>query len=192
MQKLWLGMMMAALLVVGLGGCTTAPRSQADRESLARNVQTTVDDFTARDVGMAALFDQAHGYAVFPSVGKGAVGVGGAYGRGQAFENGRLVGYCDLTQGTIGLALGGQAYSEVIFFENQRAMDQFKYGNLEFSAQVSAVAANAGASADANYRDGVMVFTMIRGGLMYEASLGGQGFSYEPIVSHEKPGQRAE
>jgi len=192
MQKLWLGMMMAALLVVGLGGCTTAPRSQADRESLARNVQATVDDFTARDVGMAALFDQAHGYAVFPSVGKGAVGVGGAYGRGQAFENGRLVGYCDLTQGTIGLALGGQAYSEVIFFENQRAMDQFKYGNLEFSAQVSAVAANAGASADANYRDGVMVFTMARGGLMYEASLGGQGFSYEPIVSHEKPGQRAE
>lgn len=191
MTKTILAMLTAVLVVGGLGGCSTAPRSQADRESLTRNVQATIADFEGVDAGMAALFDQAHGYAVFPSVGKGAVGVGGAYGRGQAFENGRLIGYCDLTQGTIGLALGGQAYSEVIFFEDQRALDQFKYGNLEFSAQVSAVAANAGASADADYRDGVMVFTMIRGGLMYEASVGGQGFTYEPITSNDKP-QRVE
>lgn len=173
-------------LAMGLGGCSTAPGSQADRDALGRNVQVTIDQFRDRDPGMDMLFDQAYGYAVFPSVGKGAIGVGGAYGRGQAFENGRLIGYCDLTQATIGLALGGQAYSEVIFFEDAASLDRFKYNNLEFSAQVSAVAANAGASADAAYRDGVMVFTMIRGGLMYEASVGGQGFTYEPLREAEE------
>lgn len=183
--------LIGALVVVGLGGCSTAPRSESDRAALTQNVRATIEDFKLRDVGMAALFEQAHGYAVFPSVGKGAVGVGGAYGRGQAFENSRLIGYCDLSQATIGLALGGQAYSEVIFFEDAASLDRFKYNNLEFSAQVSAVAANAGASADANFRDGVMVFTMVRGGLMYEASVGGQGFTYEPIaeapVTRPKP-----
>lgn len=173
------------VLTVVMGGCATAPDTEADRAALNQKVRSTIEDFKLRDAGMAALFDQAYGYAVFPSVGKGAVGIGGAYGRGQAFENGRLIGYCDLTQATIGLALGGQAYSEVIFFEDASSLDQFKYNNLEFSAQVSAVAANAGASADANYRDGVMVFTMTRGGLMYEASVGGQGFTYEPIPADD-------
>ncbi|MFI4861394.1 MAG: YSC84-related protein [Phycisphaerales bacterium JB063] len=176
LMVLALGVMMAVL-----GGCATSPGSQADRAALTSNVQSTIQDFTARDAGMAALFNQAYGYAVFPSVGKGGVVVGGAYGRGQAFENGRLIGYCKLEQGTVGLQLGGQSYSEVIFFEDEIALDRFKYNTLEFSAQVSAVAVTAGASADARYTDGVMVFTLPRGGLMFEASVGGQGFTFEPI-----------
>ncbi|MEM9414404.1 MAG: YSC84-related protein [Planctomycetota bacterium] len=183
MKHVGLTVLVLGALLVSLGGCSTAPKSQADREALARDVQIAIEQFESRDAGLAALFDQAHAYAVFPSVGKGAVGVGGAYGRGQAFEGGQVVGFCDLTQATIGLQLGGQAYSEVIFFEDAQSFERFKFNNLEFSAQVSAVAANAGASADAAFRDGVMVFTMTRGGLMYEASVGGQGFTFEPIPS---------
>ena len=182
MHRTFLLPAVVVLALVVLGGCSTAPGSADDRVRLSRNVQATIHDFTFRDPGLAALFEQAHGYAVFPSVGKGAVGVGGAYGRGQVFKGGGLIGYCDLTQATIGFQLGGQAYSEVIFFEDDRALDRFKYNNLEFSAQVSAVAANAGASADANFHDGVLVFTMVRGGLMYEASVGGQGFTYQPLA----------
>ncbi len=128
---------------------------------------------------MQQLFDSASGYAVFPTVGKGAIGVGGAYGRGQLFEDGQVGGFCDLTQGTIGFQLGGQAYSELIFFETATALTRFRRGNFAFAAQASAVAATAGASADADYESGVIVFTMAKGGLMFEASVGGQKFNFE-------------
>ncbi len=128
---------------------------------------------------MQELFDDAAGYAVFPSVGKGAIGVGGAYGRGELFEYGQVTGFCDISQATIGFQLGGQAYSELIFFETANALTRFRRGNFAFAAQVSAVAATAGVSADADYESGVIVFTMTKGGLMYEASVGGQKFSFE-------------
>ncbi len=129
---------------------------------------------------MQELFDDAAGYAVFPSVGKGAIGIGGAYGRGELFEYGYVTGFCDISQATIGFQLGGQAYSELIFFETANALTRFRRGNFAFAAQVSAVAATAGVSADADYEHGVIVFTMAKGGLMYEASVGGQKFSFEP------------
>ncbi|RPJ35986.1 MAG: hypothetical protein EHM35_08900, partial [Planctomycetaceae bacterium] len=122
------------------------------------------------------------GYAVFPTVGKGAVGVGGAFGRGELIQGGRVVGYCSLTQASIGLALGGQAYSELIFFETPEALQKFKSGDYTFSAQVSAVALKSGASANAKYADGVAVFTMGEEGLMVEASVGGQRFSFQPVA----------
>ncbi len=106
--------------------------------------------------------------------------MGGAYGRGELFEDGTVTGFCDLTQGTIGFQLGGQAYSELIFFENRGALLHFKSGNFAFAAQASAVAATAGASTDADYESGVIVFTMAKGGLMFEASIGGQKFSFVP------------
>jgi lipid-binding SYLF domain-containing protein len=118
---------------------------------------------------------------VFPGVGKGGVGVGGAYGRGELFEGGKLAGYCTLTQASIGLQLGGQKYTELIFFETKAALDRFKSGNFAFAAQASAVALKSGASANAKYAGGVAVFTMGEAGLMYEASIGGQKFSFEPI-----------
>jgi lipid-binding SYLF domain-containing protein len=142
-------------------------------------VQGTIAQFQKNDPGLKGWFSGAYGYAVFPSVGKGGAGIGGAYGKGEVYEQGKLVGYTSLSQATIGFQLGGQAYSEVIFFKDKAAFDRFTGGKFELSAQASAVAATAGASADANYRSGVAVFTMARGGLMYEASVGGQKFSYE-------------
>jgi len=142
----------------------------------------TVQAFKMRDSGIGKWFDTAFGYAVFPTVGKGAIGVGGAHGSGVVYKQGEPVGSAAMTQATIGLQLGGQAYTEIIFFQHRAAFDQFTTGNLAFSAQVSAVALTAGASADADYNKGVAVFTMTKGGLMYEASIGGQKFSYRPFA----------
>jgi lipid-binding SYLF domain-containing protein len=114
-------------------------------------------------------------------VGKGGIGVGGAYGRGEVFEQGKMIGYCDLTQATIGLQLGGQSYTEIICFQNKEALENFKSGKLKFAAQASAVAIKAGAGANLKYSDGVSVMTMSEAGLMYEASIGGQSFSFQPI-----------
>src|SRR5262249_18919993 len=106
---------------------------------------------------------------------------GAALGDGQLFEQGRLIGYCDLTQGTIGLQLGGQSYSEIILFENKAALDRFKAGEFATSAQATAVAASSGASATAKYNGGVMIFVTNEKGLMGEASVGGQKFTYQPL-----------
>jgi lipid-binding SYLF domain-containing protein len=116
-----------------------------------------------------------------PKVGKGAVGVGGAYGRGEVFERGTKIGYCDMSQATIGLALGGQAYTEIIAFENKAALESFKMGQLKLAAQATAVALKAGASANAKYTEGVSVLTASEEGLMVEAAIGGQTFSFQPL-----------
>jgi len=137
-----------------------------------------IAEFKKADPGMQTFFDKAWGYVVFPTVGKGAIGIGGAYGKGVVFEKGKSIGLSSISQLTIGFQLGGQAYREIIFFENKAALDDFKAGHFEFGAQVSAVAVTAGASADADYDGGVAVFTMAKGGLMYEASVGGQKFSF--------------
>jgi len=128
----------------------------------------------------AGEFSEAHGYAVFPTVGKGAVGVGGAHGSGDVYEGGHIIGHATLTQVTVGFQLGGQAYSEFIFFHDKTALDDFTKGQFELDAQASAVALTAGASGDMPYRKGIAIVTMAKGGLMYEASVGGQKFSYKP------------
>jgi len=166
---------------LGLVGCSTTPKSAEKRAALDSEVQAALDTAKKTDPGLQKFFDTAAGYAVFPTVGKGAVGVGGAFGRGQLFEHGQVTGYCKLTQASVGLALGGQAYTELIFFEDQAALDRFKSGNYAFSAQASAVALKSGASANAKYADGIAVFTMGEAGLMFEASVGGQKFSFEPL-----------
>jgi len=166
-------------------GCSTYKDSggagqSSDTHRLEANAKAAVVTFKAQDPSMGKFFKSAHGYAVYPTVGKGGLGIGGAYGKGELFEQGEKVGYCDLSQATIGFQLGGQAYSEIIFFQTTSAFSQFKSGNYAFSAQASAIAASAGVSADADYDKGVAVFTMAKGGLMYEASVGGQKFSFVP------------
>jgi len=147
----------------------------------ADDVAAVIRKFQEGDPGMQAWFREAYGYAVFPSVGKGGIGIGGAHGKGLVYEQGRLVGKSTITQVTIGFQLGGQAFSEVIFFKDKTALDDFTRGNFEMGAQVSAVALTAGASADLAYNGGVAVVTATKGGLMYEATVGGQKFSYEAI-----------
>ncbi len=124
-------------------------------------------------------FNSAYGYAVFPSIGKGGLGLGGATGNGTIYRGGAIVGDCRMTQVTIGFQAGGQAYSEIIFFMDKAAFDRFTGDNFEFSAQATAVAVTAGASFDVDYRDGILIFTHAKGGLMYEASVGGQKFKTE-------------
>jgi lipid-binding SYLF domain-containing protein len=168
-----------ALVVVLQAGCSTTPQSDDDRVALENKVENAIAQALKQDPSLQKFFDSAAGYAVFPTVGKGAVGVGGAFGRGELYEGGVSVGYCTLTQASIGLALGGQAYTEIIFFEKPAAVNTFKSGNFAFAAQATAVALKSGVGANAKYADGVAVFTMGEAGLMYEASIGGQKFSYE-------------
>ena len=165
----------ATLLVMPI--LAAAPRSVASDEHA--DVVKTISAFKEKDPSIAKFFGSAAGYAVFPTIGKGAIGIGGAHGTGELLVGGSALGKTSMTQVTIGLQLGGQAYSEVVFFEKPDKLDAFKKGDFEFAAQVSAVALKAGASANAKYTDGVLVFTMAKGGLMYEASVGGQKFGYE-------------
>ncbi len=173
---------LAALVACALAaaGCETAPRSDSDRQVLSIRSREALDAFKRADPSLERTLREARGYAVFPSVGKGAVGIGGAYGRGEVYENGRMIGYCDLRQGTIGLQLGGQEYMELIVFRTVEALERFKTGTFEFSGQASAVAVRAGASETASYEQGVAVFTATKAGLMFEASIGGQKFTFEP------------
>ncbi|HEY6106414.1 MAG TPA: YSC84-related protein [Anaeromyxobacteraceae bacterium] len=153
----------------------------AARADDVKDAQETVAVFKRTDPGLSRFFERSVGWAVFPTVGKGAIGIGGAHGSGVLFEGGKAAGTCALTQVTIGFQLGGQAYSEIIFFERAATLADFKKGALALAAQVSAVAAAEGASANAKYQLGVAVFTIAKGGLMYEASVGGQKFSFEPF-----------
>jgi lipid-binding SYLF domain-containing protein len=174
-RKLISGLIVACL-TVGMVGIAIAGWDPAN-EKRARN---TIAEFKKTDPGIDTFFKKAHGYAVFPEITKGAVGIGGAAGDGTVFERGAAIGSSSMTQVTIGLQLGGQTYSEVIFFKDKAALDNFKHGNYEVSANASAIALKEGASKTADYSNGVAIFTMGKGGLMFEASIGGQKFSYEP------------
>jgi len=158
-----------------------APSGPALADDAVKEAQDTADVFKKTDPSLSKFFAESVGWVVFPTVGKGAIGIGGAGGSGILFEHGAAVGKAKLVQITIGLQLGGQAYSELVFFEDAASLGDFKKGNFALAAQVSAVAAAAGASANAKYERGVAVFTMTKAGLMYEASVGGQKFSYEPF-----------
>ncbi|MDG2046447.1 MAG: hypothetical protein P8J79_04455 [Halioglobus sp.] len=160
---------------------------------------------TFRNAGESGtFFDKSVGYAVFPTIGKGGIGIGGAYGEGRVYRDGVAIGTSDMAQVTIGLQFGGQAFSQIIFFENENALINFISGNFEFSADASAVAITAGASAGANtgggasaglsggkndadttslggFRKGMAIFTIAKGGLMYQATLGGQKYSYTAL-----------
>jgi lipid-binding SYLF domain-containing protein len=152
------------------------------------------------------FFDTAYGYAVFPTVGEGGLIVGGALGKGRIYVHGKLVGDAKLKQLSAGLQAGGKAYSEIIFFEDKRALDEFESGKFEFTAGASAIAitAAAGASVGTNgvqanasgtennatavgqYNKGMAVFTVAKGGLMYAAAIAGQKFSYKPRGAPEE------
>jgi len=158
----------------------------------------TIANFKKADES-GRFFANAYGYAVFPTIGKGGVGVGGAYGEGRVYEKGKLIGSTSMTQLSVGFQLGAQGFSQIIFFENQAALQKFTQGEFEFGAEASAVAitlaagakagttgATAGASVEkdkaknlGNYVNGMVVFTLVKGGLMYEATVGGQKFKFK-------------
>lgn len=173
--------------------------------AMADDIETTLDNF--RTAGAGDFIDDAYGYAVFPSIGKGGIGIGGAHGKGSVYKGGKRTGTVKMNQITYGLQLGGQVYSQMIFFRDERSYSDFTSGNFEFGAQATAVAltasataststggggnASAGTDADSNNvsaenkqydgRSGMAIFTIAKGGLMYEATLGGQKFKFEAL-----------
>ena len=168
-----------AALVASVAMVTLAPVSAQDQDKKAKEVSAAIANFKT-DADLAKWFTTAYGYAVFPSITKAAIVVGGAAGDGQVFEQGAYIGDAHVTQATIGAQLGGQSFSEVIFFETKAALDRFKENKWEMSAGFSAVAAAEGKSKDAKYTNGVAVFTHAKKGLMAEASVGGQKFKFTP------------
>ena len=168
------------LCLVALSACATAPATVEGKHDIENDASNALGKAQRHDASLVPVINASAGYAVFPSVGKGAAGLGGAYGKGVLYERGVAVGYCDLSQATIGVQLGGQAYTEIICFESPRAVETFKQGNFRFDAQATAVALKSGAGANAKYTNGVSVFTMDEAGLMFEAAVGGQKFSYQP------------
>ena len=180
MKKHLTDFVLKPLMVLAFLSFWTPASAQTDKKDkkLVEDSKEGIKDFKHTDADMSKLFSSAYGYVIFPNVGKGAVGVGGASGGGTVFEKGAIVGKAQMTQVTIGFQFGGQAYREIIFFEDKATLDKFKENEIEFSAQVSAVAAKSGASANAKYASGIVIFTQQKGGLMYEASVGGQKFKY--------------
>ena len=157
--------------------------------------KAAVSEFMKSDV-VKKFHNSAYGYAVFPNIGKGGFGIGGAYGQGRVYRGGKKTGDASMTQVSIGLQAGGQAYRQIIYFQDKRAFDEFTSGEFEFSAQAEAIAVTASAGAQAgtegtsagagdnqantSYEKGMIVFTMGKGGLMYQATLGGQKYNYKP------------
>ena len=168
----------------------------------ADKVEVALQEF--RDAGAGSYIDASYGYAVFPSIGKAGLFVGGAHGKGSVFREGTEIGKSTMTQVSVGFQFGGQVYKQIIFFEDARALREFTSGEFEFGGQAAAVALNSGASAEVStggggrtsvtvangessevdsfgFVKGMAVFTLSQGGFMVEASIGGQKFSYQPL-----------
>lgn len=206
LKKLCLGLFISALTL------TQAPHAVAEEEHFTTDsnpqltqastdidYEKTLQSFRNAPKS-AAFFDHAYGYAVFPTIGKAGFLIGGAYGQGRVYEQGQYTGMSEMYQGTIGFQFGGQAYSQIIFFQDQRAYDEFISGGFEFGAQASAImltagvageastrgtsaTANAGqdyVAADGQYYKGMAVFNFAKAGIMYEASLGGAKYNFTP------------
>ena len=171
---------LALSLALILGSATAFGDWDADEAiEYDEKAQEAIATFKESDPSIQKFFDEAVGYVVIPTVGKAGFGIGGARGKGILYENGLATAVVTLSQLSFGFQWGGQAYSEFIFFEDATALGDFKRGNYELGAQASAVAITAGVSADAEFNGGMAIFTQAKGGLMYEASVGGQKFKVE-------------
>src|SRR5919198_4208280 len=174
------GMALVLTVVAGLlGSCATAPASRDDKAALVAAATSRRQQMQTEDPALGALLQQGYGYSLFPQVDKGGLVVGGAYGRGVVYERGEHIGYSDLTQGSVGLQAGGQTFSELLVFETKAALERFKAGRFGFAADASAVVLKSGAATNANFVDGVAVVVQPLRGVMVEASIGGQKFTYQ-------------
>jgi lipid-binding SYLF domain-containing protein len=170
----------AWLLASAGSGCSTVPETASSRHALASQVERTIAIFKHSDRGIETFFQNAYGYAVLPQVAKGAFVIGGGHGQGHVFKQDEMIGYCSVSQASIGASIGAQTFREIIFFENARALERFCAEEFTFSAQVTAVALRAGEALKAKYRDGMAVFILMDTGLMADVSAGGQSFKFVP------------
>lgn len=172
-----MGFTLAAGLFVS---CSTAPVTQESRTELREQATVTMREMKQEHPEVDTLVSKGTGYAVFPEVTKGGLVFGGAYGRGVVYERGQPIGYADLRQGSFGLQIGGQTYSELIVFETKAALERFQQGRLDFAADATAVIVKTGVAANARFVDGVAVVVRPITGAMAEASVGGQQVTYAP------------
>ena len=174
---MWLTYFFFMLMV---GGCSTVPKSPEGKNVLSAEVQEAIAVMKAKDPSINRFFEKSYGYAVLPKVFKGAFIAGGAGGKGEVFEKGKMVGYCSMAQASLGFSFGGEFFREIVFFRDKEDLDKFKPSEYTFSAQVTGVALTSGAAAKADYKAGTAVFITTDAGLMVDASLGGQKFKYVP------------
>lgn len=173
-----------AVMVAAAGlflGCQTTPETPEKRAALEDEARTALQSMTARDDTLQQVLDESYGYVVLPSVGEGGAIAGAAYGRGVAYERGRPVGYVELNQGSIGLQLGGQTYSEIIVFEDQEDFAKLQSGPITVGADATATAIGAGVAAEAQFRNGMMVFVQPQGGAMAGVAVSGQRLEFAPM-----------
>jgi len=156
-------------------------------EDLRQESQEAIAHFKNTDSNLEKFFTSSAGYAVFPNVGKGGLVVGGAHGKGLVYQKGNVIGQATMSQASIGAQIGGQTFAELIFFQTPGALEDFKAGKFEMSADVSAVAAGESASKAADYKHGVAVFTLAKKGLMAQAAVGGQKFKFESLQPTGRP-----
>lgn len=184
MMKAKYSIMMLVIASMGLAACDATPSNSTKKTLLREESRGVLDQFRTTDPSIDRFIQTAAGYAVFPSITTGAFIVGGSYGRGEVYERGgKFIGYADVTQGSIGAQIGGQSFSQLIFFENTAALAAFKSGEFAFDARASAIAAANGAASTADYRNGTLVFTLSQSGLMAQAAVGGQKFSFQAVVA---------
>ena len=163
-----------------LFGCSTVPATTEERDALLQRAEAEREEWKKIDPDMEAFVQKRWGHAFFPEVTKGGLVFGGAYGRGAVYEQGHHVGYADVTEGSFGLQIGGQTYSELIVFQDKYAFERFKRNAVDFGANASAIMASSSASSNASFVDGIAVFIRPISGAMAEASIGGQRFTYVP------------
>jgi lipid-binding SYLF domain-containing protein len=163
-----------------VGGCSSTPFDDTQRKNVADESIGALREMKSSDQTLGPFLDQAYGYAIFPAVGKGGLIAGGAHGYGVVYEQDQLIGYSELTQASIGGQIGGQTYSELVVFESKDALQRFNSGKVTFQTSVSAVALDQGTAKGTHYIDGVAVFLHPTGGLMAEAVIGGQQFTFMP------------
>ena len=174
------GLALVVTVMAGLlASCATAPATREDKAALVAEASSRWQQMRTADPALGVLVQRGHGYALFPDVGKAGLGVGGAYGRGVVYERGQHIGYSDLTQATVGAQVGGQSFSELLVFEHKAALDRFKAGEFGVAAGASAVVLKSGVATTPNFVDGVAVIVQPVGGVMAEAAIGGQQFTYQ-------------
>ena len=181
-MKRTLGVMMLLVLAAALVASVVLAAGwdpKEEQKNLAA-AEETIKSFKATEPGLDVYFKEAYAYVVFPTIGKGAFIFGGSYGTGMVFEGGKVVGDAKLTQASFGLQAGGESYSELVFLKDKATFENFKNGDVKLSAQASAVAVKQGAAASSSYNEGVAVFVKSKGGLILDASVGGQKFKFEP------------
>ncbi|NTU90549.1 MAG: lipid-binding SYLF domain-containing protein [Chlorobiaceae bacterium] len=174
MTRMLLMIMAALTMLFGTARAGWDPSDEA-------NAQRTIDKFRQKDPSLERFFSRAYGYAVFPEIYKGGfMLLGGGHGKGMVYESGMIIGRSTVTQVNVGPQLGGQSFAEIIFFKDKGSLDNFKKGNFELNAQVTAVAVNTGMATNTDYSNGVAVFAMPNAGIMAEISAGGQKFTFQP------------